>query len=55
MFDSFRKLGLAAALAVAPLTAMAQLGPLTNPEEVTQAQVPTMVSLPARARTQTPM
>lgn len=38
MFDMFRKLGLAAAIAVAPLAAVAQLGPLTDPEAVTQAQ-----------------
>ncbi|MGX0976539.1 thiosulfate/3-mercaptopyruvate sulfurtransferase [Roseovarius sp. MBR-51] len=38
MFDMFRKLGLAAAIAVAPMTAVAQLGPLTDPDAVAQAQ-----------------
>ena len=38
MFDRIRKLGLAVALIVSPVAAMAQLGPLTDPEGVTQAQ-----------------
>lgn len=39
MFDRIRKLGLAAALVITPVTAMAQLGPLTDPEAVIAAQV----------------
>ncbi|MFU8778808.1 MAG: sulfurtransferase [Roseovarius sp.] len=38
MFDRIRKLGLAAALTLAPMAAMAQLGPLVDPEGVAQAQ-----------------
>ncbi|WP_417727625.1 sulfurtransferase [Roseovarius sp.] len=38
MFGMFKKLGLAAALAMAPLAAIAGLGPLTDPDAVTQAQ-----------------
>ncbi|MAN97734.1 rhodanese-like domain-containing protein [uncultured Roseovarius sp.] len=38
MFDRIRKLGLAAALIVSPVAVMAQLGPLTDPEGVAQAQ-----------------
>ncbi|MGR3696760.1 MAG: rhodanese-like domain-containing protein, partial [Roseovarius sp.] len=38
MFDRIRKLGLAAALIVSPMAAMAQLGPLTDPEGVIAAQ-----------------